>query len=131
MNDPTVKAAPKAKYPARGRDLPDRVTKGECLDGLPGLRESLLQLSPGVAPGFGGLKNEHLICLGKNWEEGQLGWLEMFGIHYLNGELPPWFYRVWGSVTTFPLFKTNQMDPQQVRPVGVESSLNWVLISKM
>ena len=61
MEDPQVQAALQAKYTARGRALPDSVTKGQCVDNLD-LRDSLLQLDPGVSAGFGGLRNEHLKC---------------------------------------------------------------------
>ena len=37
--------------------------------------------------------------------------------------LPPWFYRVWGAVTTVPLFKTSQRQETKLRPVGVMPGL--------
>ena len=39
----------------------------------------------------------------------------------MNGDLPPWFYKVWGSVSTPPLYKNSQKD--SIRPLGVKSSL--------
>ena len=48
--------------------------------------------------------------------------LEKFGLCYLNGMLPPWFYRVYGAVTTVPLFKTSQKLDSKLRPVGVMPS---------
>ena len=85
------------------------------------LKESLLALDPGVSPGFWGLRNEHLTCLAEVWEGDDMALLESFGVSYLNGELPPWFYKVWGSVSTTPLFKNSKRD--SVRPLGVKSSL--------
>ena len=43
--------------------------------------------------------------------------LEDFGMRYLTGCLPSWWYKVWATVFTVPLFKTIDMD--KVRPVGV------------
>ena len=60
MDDPAVRDALQSKYKDRGRELPPTVTKGECLSSIGGLRETILGLEPGVSPGFGGLRNEHL-----------------------------------------------------------------------
>ena len=38
---------------------------------------------------------------------------------YLKGELPAWFYLVWLTVQTVPLFKTEQQNT--IRPVGVRN----------
>ena len=89
LEDPQVQAALQAKYPARGRDLPTHVTKGQCMDKLDGLKEKLMALDPRVAPGFGGLRNEHLRCLAEVWEEDEMECLETFSLRYLNGDLPP------------------------------------------
>ena len=40
---------------------------------------------------------------------------------YLEGALPAWFYKVWGSVTTVPLFKNRVRE--SLRPVGVMTPL--------
>ena len=122
MDNPQVQAALQAKYTMRGRDLPAAVTKEQCLDRLD-MRDSLLKLDPGVSPGFGAMRNEHLRCLAEVWEPQDLALLEEFGLQYLNGNLPPFFYKVWGSVSTTPLFKNQNQDPGQLRPVGVKSSL--------
>ena len=100
--------------------MPASVTKGQCIDSLD-LKESLLQLDPGVSAGFGGMRNEHLMCLAEVWEGQDMSLLESFGLRYLNGNLPPWFYKVWGSVSTTPLFKNKERDA--LRPLGVKSSL--------
>ena len=91
------------------------------MDKLDGLKEKLIALDPGVAPGFGGLRNEHLRCLAEVWEEDQIECLETFSLRYLNGDLKPWFFKVWGSVSTFPLFRNLLRDA--LRPIGVKSSL--------
>ena len=40
-------------------------------------------------------------------------------MRYLTGMLPPWWYMVWLSLTSVPLFKGDGA----VRPVGVEPNL--------
>ena len=119
--DPDVMAALRAKYVERGKDLPDTVTIGQPVDSLGGLKEALLSLPTGVSPGTGGLRGEFLTSLAEVWDENSMGLLEDFGMMYLNGQLPPWWYRVWGSVTTVPLFKTEARET--VRPVGVRNPL--------
>ena len=118
MDDPAVRAALQAKYKERGRDLPASVTKGECLESIAGLRETILGLDTGVSPGFGGLRNEHLRCLAEVGEDDEMDMLEAFSLKYLNGEFPPWFNKVWNSVSTVPLFKPDG----SIRPVGVKPS---------
>ena len=118
MEDPAVRAALQSKYKERGRDLPASVTKGECLESIGGMRETILGLETGVSPGFGGLRNEHLRCLAEVGEDDDIDMLEAFSLKYLNGELPPWFNKVWNSVTTVPLFKPDG----NIRPVGVKPS---------
>ena len=80
-----------------------------------------------MSGGFGGLRNEHLRAAAQNWDEREEGYLEEFSLSYLNGLLPPWWYQIWGSVTSFPMFKTVEQDPSVLRPVGVKSSLLRVL----
>ena len=118
MDDPVVRAALQSKYKPREKDLPATVTKGECLQALGGLRESLLELATGVSPGFGGLRNEHLRCFAEVGEQEDINLLESFSLKYLNGELPPWFSKVWNSVSTVPLYKPDD----SVRPVGIKPS---------
>ena len=122
-----VQSAMKEKYPPRSHPMPDNVHSGTCMASLPGLRETLLGLEPGVSAGFGGLRNEHLVCAAKEWSDGEVALLESFSLRYLNGELPPWWYRVWGSVSTIPLFKTLEQDTSKVRPLGIKCSLPKVL----
>ena len=107
MDDPDVRALLQTKYKPREHDLPATVTKGECLQSMAGLRESLLELATGVSPGFGGLRNEHLRCFAETGEEEDMSKLESFSLKYLNAEFPPWFNQVWNSVSTVPL--SNQM----------------------
>ena len=58
-------------------------------------------------------------------EGGQQSCLESFCLRYVNGNLAPWFYKVWGSVSKFPLFKNTMRDT--LRPVGVKSSLICII----
>ena len=44
---------------------------------------------------------------------------EGFGMRYLKGELRPWLYKVWLSVQTVPLFKSENA----VRPIGIRNPL--------
>ena len=120
-----VKQALAAKYRERGRELQESVLAGQCIDSLPGLKEALLNLCPGVSPGFGGLRNEHLGVLADVWSEEELQVFEKFCMRYLQGTLQPWFYTVWGSVTTVPAFKSAEKD--SLRPLGIKSSLIRVL----
>ena len=53
--------------------------------------------------------------------EEQMLLLENFGLRYLGGELPPWFYQVWLTVMTVPLFKSAEQSA--VRPIGIRNPL--------
>ena len=88
VEDPAVLAILQSKYPARGRPLPARVSRGQCVDNLAGLRDSLLKLEPGVLPGTGGMKAEYLTVLAQRMEDEEMAMMEEFGMKYLNGELP-------------------------------------------
>ena len=127
MSDPVVKSAMLLKYPLRSHDMPQTVHRGTCLESLPCLKETLLNLEPGVAAGFGGLRNEHLRCAAQHWDENQINLLEDFSLKYLNGLLPPWFYKIWGSVSTVPMFKSSEKDPNKIRPVGIQNSFIRIL----
>ena len=81
-----------------------------------------MNLETGVAAGYGGLRNEHLRCAAQHWDETDFSVLEDFCLKYLNGRLPPWFYKVWESQSTVPLFKLADKNPSQVRPVGIKNS---------
>ncbi len=50
--------------------------------------------------------------------------LKEFGIRYLNGDLPPWWYRVWLSLTSVALYKT--IEQTSVRPLGIRPCLSRV-----
>ena len=91
------------------------------VEGLVGLRDDLSNLERGVAPGCGGLRNEFLTVLGLKMNQEQMPLLEQFGVKYLNGDLPEWFYCVWLSVETLGLFKT--VDKDKVRPIGIRNPL--------
>ena len=118
VEDPAVKTVLREKYKERGRDLPASVTKSECMQSISGLRETILGLETGVSLGFGGLRNEHLRCLAEVGEQEDMDRLEAFSLQYLNGDFPPWFSKVWNSVTTVPLFKQDG----NIRPVGIKPS---------
>ena len=125
MEDPEVRATMRSKYPLRRHDMPTSVFAGTCMESLPALREALLDLVPGVSSGFGALRNEHLRCAGQNWDARDLHWFEEFGLKYLNVRFSTqnaWFYKVWSSVLTLPLFKSAARIPSIVRPVGIKSS---------
>ena len=111
----------KLKYPNRGRPLPENVSWGRPVESLNCLRESLLQLERGKSPGAGGLRSEFLIVLGEMMTNNQMELFEHFGMKYLCGDLPDWFYQVWLSVMTVPLFK-NEMH-EAVRPIGIRNPL--------
>jgi hypothetical protein len=88
-NNPLIKAALQAKYPDKGRDLPLHVYEGQCVDKMERLKADTLGLDIGVASGFGGLRNEHLQCLGEVWNYNKFRVLEAFCIRYVNGNLTP------------------------------------------
>ena len=73
METPATEAALCAKYTDRRQDLPESVSKGQCLDNLEGLRDALLDLEPGVSAGSGGMKGEYLVCLARVWDSGGNG----------------------------------------------------------
>ena len=122
MEDPAVRAQMEEKYPERGRPLPDMISKGQCVDSLAGMREALLGLKTGISSGTGGMRPEFLTCLAEVWGEEPMRLLEQFSIRYLMGEFPPWWYRVWLTVMTVPLYKT--VDQDTIRPVGVRPQLS-------
>ena len=120
MNDEGVRAQLAAKYPARGRAMPDTVRKDSPVSNLAGLRDSLLKLEKGVSPGCGGLRPEFLKTIAEVMNDQQMGLLESFGMRYLGGLLPAWFYAVFPSSQTVPLLK-NIMG--ELRPIGVKNPL--------
>ena len=71
MANPTVREAVKAKYPPRSHPMPETVLAGTCLESVPSLKDTLLNLQPGVSSGFGALRHEHLRCAAQHWEEGE------------------------------------------------------------
>ena len=95
MSDPKVVEQIQAKYPARGRPLPASVTKGQPVDNLRGLRDSLLELEGGKSPGTVGLRSEYLTVLAEMMSEEQMELLEDFGMRCLCGTLTPWLSRLW------------------------------------
>ena len=121
IDNPVVKVQLSEKFPARKRPLPQSVPKFKPIDGFRDLRQSLMSLNPGTAPGAGGLRNEYLIALGERLENEDLKLLEQFGLEYTSGELPSWFYVLWQSVQTVAPFKDKEQT--SVRPLGLKNSL--------
>ena len=121
MEDAAVLAQVAAKYPERGRPVPPRVPKGQPVEHLRGLRDSLKALQPGSAPGCGGMRPEYLRVLGDEMEEEDMMLLEEFGMSYLQGDLPKWFYPLWLTVQTVPIFKNSRKCA--VRPLGLRTPL--------
>ena len=68
----------RAKYPQRGRDLPESVVYGKLVENLKGPRESPLQLERGKSPGNGGLRSEYLIVLAEMMTDTQMDLFESF-----------------------------------------------------
>ena len=122
MGDHEVREQMAAKYPDRGAPLPPSVTRGQCIDSLRGLKDVLLGLEAGKSAGTGGLKPEYLTCLAEVWGEEDMSKLEEFGMRYLAGQLPPWWYRIWMTVATVPLYKTTAKTT--VRPIGIRPCLS-------
>ena len=80
-----------------------------------------MELKRGVAPGTGGLRNEHLKVLAEKMSREQMYLVQNFAMRYVCGELPDWFYVVWLSVQSLALFKTKDKDA--VRPIGIRNPL--------
>ena len=121
MEDAAVMAQVAAKYPPRGRPLPSRVPKGQPVEHLRGVRDSLKGLMPGSSPGCGGMRPEYLRVIGDHMEEEDMMLLEEFGMSYLQGDLPKWFYPLWLTVQTVPIFKNSGRCA--VRPLGLRTPL--------
>ena len=123
-SDPAVREQLRVKFPARNDPLPAYVAKVSPIESFTGLKESLLSLQPGGAPGSGGCRPEFLISLAERMDEHEMELLEQFGMAYTSGDLPPWFYRLWLTLNTVPLFKDAlQVD---VRPLGIRHCLTRV-----
>ena len=123
LEDPIAKAALASKYPARGKEMPQTVSKGLAVDTMMTLRDSWLSLKAGVAPGTGQLRPEFLVTLAEVWEEGCSSWdmVNSFAMRHVAGVLPPWYYKVCMTVETVGMFKTAGQDPSKVRPIGMRN----------
>ena len=108
--DPDIQDQLQSKYPSRGHNLPDRVLKGQPVDNLRGLREALKKLERGVAPGCGGLRSEYLVLLGEKMSSEGFQLLEDFGMKYLTGDLPAWFFTVWQDSPDFGSLQVGRQD---------------------
>merc|ERR1711867_61898 len=122
--DPDVARQLREKFPDRQQELPASVPRVARIEAFRGLRETLLALEPGTSPGSGGLRPEFLVALGESMEDEEVEVLERLGMAYVSGDLPPWFYRLWLSLQTVPMYKTAQQS--DVRPLGVRHTLTRV-----
>ena len=129
MDNPDVCQQMADKYPARNQELPARVVKGEAVSNLRGLREGLKALKRRRSAGAGGLRPEFLRVVGEKMDGEHMRLLEDWGQRFLKGEMPGWFYVVWLSIQTVPLYKTVTRDT--VRPIGMRNPLSKLLNSLM
>ena len=81
----------------------------------------MMKMRCGVSPGSGGLRAEFLKVLAEKFEDSKMKLLEDFGKRYVNGALPPWYYKVVETVMTVPTFKSSERDA--VRPIGIKNQL--------
>ena len=121
--DPEVMATLRAKYRARGPELPATVHRGQCVDNLSALSDRLLKLKPASFPGSGGMRPEFLTCLAQVWQEEEMELLENFGMLYLSHSLPAWFDKLWLSQEVVALFKTKERLKTALRPIGMRTPL--------
>ena len=108
IDQPLVMEAMRSKYPARGRDLPDRVYKAQPVESLAGMKEVLKSLPGGTAYGTSGLRPEFISSIAELLSDEEAARLESFGMRYLAGHLPAWFYKIWQTCQTVALFKTKE-----------------------
>ena len=111
----------RVKYPGRGCPLPSHVLKADPIPSLADLRESLINLKPGIIPGCGGFRQEYLSLLGRKLSDEGMRNMEDFRMRYLRAELREWFYPCWLTVQCVPLFKTAEKDT--LRPLGLRNPL--------
>ena len=71
------------------------------------------------------MRPEYLKVVGEDMEEDDMILLEEFGLAYLQGDLPKWFYPLWLTVQTVPIFKNSGRCA--VRPLGLRTPLLKVL----
>jgi hypothetical protein len=119
--DPDVQEQLQAKHPPRIQPMPASVVRGQAVANLRGLRDALVKLERGVSPGCGGCRAEYLTLLGERMEEGDMRVLEEWGLAYIQGELPPWFYCVALSMQTVALYK--KVEQEAVHPLGLRHTL--------
>ena len=125
MSDPGVQEQMDSKYPPREIEMPARVVKGQAVSNLRALRESFKALMKRKSPGAGGLRPEYLQVVGEKSEADRMHLLQNWGIRFLQGDMPCWFYVVWLSIQTLPLYKPSTLDA--VRPIGTRNPLSKLL----
>ena len=77
--------------------MPEELPRSSPIEHLRGLRETLLGLDKTTSPGTGGLRPEFLVTMAELMDANQMAQLEDFGLRYVRGDLPHWFYAVWLS----------------------------------
>ena len=121
LNLPQVKNQLSLKFPGRKQALPKAVPKINPIDHFIDLRASLLSTTSGTAPGAGGIRNEFLQALGERLEDSEIKLLEEFGLAFVVGDLPGWFYVVWQTLQTVAPYK--DANKEAVRPLGLKNNL--------
>lgn len=121
-HNPALLQQLREKFPPRQFKLPASVPKVAPVRSFSCLKEVLLSLEPGTSPGCGGCRPEYLKALGERMEQQEVELLEQFFLAYTAGELPPWFYSLWLSLQTVPLFKDNKKWMSDHSELGTASS---------
>ena len=78
-----------------------------------GLRKGLETRNRRRSAGFGGLRGEFFRVAGEQLEAEHMRLLEDWAEKFLQGKLPPWFYELWLSIQTVPLYKSSRQDTIQ------------------
>ena len=61
------------------------------------------------------------MALGERMGDHEMKLLERFGMAYIRAELPTWFNKVWLTIQTVPIYKTQEKT--DFRPLGLRNSL--------
>ena len=67
------------------------------------------------------MRPEYLVVLGERLDQTGMDRLEQLGLDYTAGKLPSWFYKLWLTTQTVPLYKTAEQEA--IRPLGTRHSL--------
>ena len=85
MSDPLVQQQMAAKYPARVKEIPARVLKGQAVPNFRGLRKWLETRRRRRSAGCGGLRGEFLRVVGEQLEAEHMRLLEDWAQRFLQG----------------------------------------------